>query len=148
MYITINRNNRAIVSITTTGYGDFYLYTPLGRFIGSITMLTGLLYLTMPISIISSVFEKYVIEEEARRNDWRNKLHQKDISKNGEKTIMPAQTVEPKKANLETILDEGATEPVSNNESQDIELEKGVDFKRKIMDRLESLIVQQEGFKI
>ncbi|KAF0685439.1 Aste57867_22653 [Aphanomyces stellatus] len=46
-----------IVSMTTVGYGDDYPVTPQGKFIACLTMLSGLLILALPISVIGSNFQ-------------------------------------------------------------------------------------------
>lgn len=40
----------ALVTCTTVGYGDIVPVTPLGKFFGSLTMLTGLLVISLPVS--------------------------------------------------------------------------------------------------
>eukprot|EP01079_Euglenida_sp_SAG-EU17-18_P002986 gene2986-3555_t len=50
-----------IVTITTVGYGDVFPMTPLGKCIGVITMLCGILVIAFPIIIIGTKFsEAYV----------------------------------------------------------------------------------------
>jgi len=46
----------AIATLTTVGYGDVAPVTPLGRFFGSIVMITGLCILALPVAIISAGF--------------------------------------------------------------------------------------------
>ncbi len=53
----------AVVTMTTTGYGDFYPVTPLGRIIGSIAMLTGLVLVSFFTATISSLFVAAKIRE-------------------------------------------------------------------------------------
>lgn len=60
-----------IITITTVGYGDVVLTTTLGKIIGSICALTGVLILAMPIGIISSKFTKTI----------ENKKHEKHFLK-------------------------------------------------------------------
>ena len=45
-----------IVTYTTVGYGDMAPVTVIGQMIGCCTMITGLLILAMPISVLSSNF--------------------------------------------------------------------------------------------
>ena len=50
----------AIVSLTTVGYGDVTLATPLGRILSMMTSLAGIMVLAIPISVISLNFhDKY-----------------------------------------------------------------------------------------
>lgn len=50
----------AIVTLTTVGYGDAVPVTALGRLVGGITMLSGLIVLALPIAIIATGFSQEV----------------------------------------------------------------------------------------
>ncbi len=50
----------AIVTLTTVGYGDVVPVTALGRLVGGITMLSGLIVLALPIAIIATGFAQEV----------------------------------------------------------------------------------------
>ena len=50
----------AIVTLTTVGYGDAVPVTGLGRLVGGMTMLCGLIVLALPIAIIASGFAQEV----------------------------------------------------------------------------------------
>jgi hypothetical protein len=49
--------------MTTVGYGDDYPVTPLGKFIASLTMMSGSLILALPISVIGSNFQRVMKDE-------------------------------------------------------------------------------------
>jgi len=53
----------AVVTMTTTGYGDFYPITPLGRVIAVIAMLSGLVLVSFFTATISSLFVAAKIRE-------------------------------------------------------------------------------------
>lgn len=53
----------AVVTMTTTGYGDFYPVTPLGRTIGVIAMLSGIVLVSFFTATISSLFVAAKIRE-------------------------------------------------------------------------------------
>lgn len=50
----------AITTLTTVGYGDVVPVTVVGRVIGGITMVAGLIMLALPIAIISSSFSEVI----------------------------------------------------------------------------------------
>merc|ERR1719375_1527413 len=45
-----------IVTITTVGYGDLAPKTPLGKVVGSLTILNGIIVLAMPIGVVGTNF--------------------------------------------------------------------------------------------
>lgn len=59
----------AIVTMTTVGYGDTYPIETMGKVVATITMLSGVLVLALPLSIIgtnfSVVYEEFQIRKEA-----------------------------------------------------------------------------------
>lgn len=48
----------SIVTATTVGFGDVYPRTLLGRFVGTFTMLTGILLIALPVAIIGRKFQE------------------------------------------------------------------------------------------
>ena len=44
--------------MTVVGYGDTEILSPLGKFIGTCTVLTGILTLALPISIVETNFSR------------------------------------------------------------------------------------------
>ena len=49
----------AAVTMTTVGYGDMYPNTPLGKFIGIVCFMAGILILLLPIPVISANYDHY-----------------------------------------------------------------------------------------
>lgn len=74
----------SIVAFTTTGYGDIYPITFLGKLLGSIISLIGIAMITIPTGIISSSFlnviqqrEKKKVEDRARELMEQEELRKK-----------------------------------------------------------------------
>lgn len=62
----------AVVTFTTTGYGDIYPITPLGKFLGIIISLIGIAMIAIPTGIVSSAFINIVQERTRRVTHERN----------------------------------------------------------------------------
>eukprot|EP01105_Mastigella_eilhardi_P015836 TRINITY_DN3626_c0_g1_i14.p1 TRINITY_DN3626_c0_g1~~TRINITY_DN3626_c0_g1_i14.p1 ORF type:complete len:454 (+),score=103.03 TRINITY_DN3626_c0_g1_i14:47-1408(+) len=65
-----------MVTITTTGFGDTYPHTPLGKAVASAAMVCGLVTLAFPISILSANFTtawEEAQEREAREREERER---------------------------------------------------------------------------
>lgn len=60
-----------IVTITTVGYGDMYPTTELGKIIASVTALSGIIVLAMPIGVVGANFssEYYRVQSEKKQRE-------------------------------------------------------------------------------
>ncbi len=46
----------AVVTMTTLGYGDLYPSTPLGRLVGSMCVIYGIVLISLPITVVNNAF--------------------------------------------------------------------------------------------
>jgi len=74
-----------MVTVTTVGYGDLFPITWMGRGIGILTMMTGVFFLAMPLTIVGTKFnsawedlehERHEVDEEENKQS-RQKSHVK-----------------------------------------------------------------------
>jgi len=65
-----------IVTLTTVGYGDMFPYTGMGKVVGVMTMIVGLIMLALPLSIIGTNFieERAVMIMEKNRKEEESRL--------------------------------------------------------------------------
>ena len=63
----------AVVTFTTTGYGDIYPITPLGKFFGIIISMLGIAMIAIPTGIVSSAFINIVQERNRKAAEERIK---------------------------------------------------------------------------
>ena len=61
----------AVVTFTTTGYGDIYPITPLGKFFGIIISMLGIAMIAIPTGIVSSAFISIVQQRTRKVTDVR-----------------------------------------------------------------------------
>jgi len=68
----------AMVTMTTVGYGDFTPTSPIGKFVAGLTMITGVIIIALPITILASNFSleysKQMVDDKLR-DDY--KIYQK-----------------------------------------------------------------------
>merc|ERR1719379_235165 len=66
-----------IVTITTVGYGDISPTTPVGKTVGALTILNGIIVLAMPIGVVGANFSAgyyKVLEDKKRRRKMKEQL--------------------------------------------------------------------------
>ena len=56
----------AVVTVTTLGYGDVYPVTKLGKFIGGLCAIFGIIIVALPVSVIGSSFSYYYMQARTR----------------------------------------------------------------------------------
>lgn len=64
-----------IVTVTTVGYGDMYPHTAGGKIVGTFTILSGLIVISFPITILGSVFG--ALHEEQQYEDEMVRLRRR-----------------------------------------------------------------------
>merc|ERR1719359_239577 len=64
-----------LVTMTTVGYGDDYPVTPAGQLVAAATMFTGLVVLSLPITIIGANFDDEYRDNQ-RRKEIENRAEQ------------------------------------------------------------------------
>jgi len=74
-----------IVTMTTVGYGDQYPITVYGKFVGCITMFTGLLVIALPVIIVGGNFEQ-VYQDHRKAKELQLK-RERIIEAKGEKKL-------------------------------------------------------------
>jgi len=60
----------SIVTLTTVGYGDTYPVEPMGKLVAACAMLSGILVLALPLSIIGTTFTEVYEERAARKKAY------------------------------------------------------------------------------
>ena len=63
----------AIVTFTTTGYGDIYPVTYLGKFLGMIISLIGIAMIALPTGIVSSAFMNVIQQRQQETSEEKAK---------------------------------------------------------------------------
>ena len=74
----------AVVTFTTTGYGDIYPITPLGKLLGIIISLIGIAMIAIPTGIIGSAFVNIMQERSREEMERRLKKKQQEEEKEQE----------------------------------------------------------------
>ncbi|CAK62102.1 unnamed protein product (macronuclear) [Paramecium tetraurelia] len=80
----------AIITITTVGYGDYVPKSLLGKFIGVLSLIFGVLLLSLPVAIIGNKFQEIYLQnkkEETKRARKNAKTHYNSIQNQNEKEI-------------------------------------------------------------
>merc|ERR1719262_2124706 len=65
-----------VVTVTTVGYGDISPATNLGRLVGSLTIIGGIVGFAMPMGVISSNFDRVWQEKEEKKEEERKRQAQ------------------------------------------------------------------------
>eukprot|EP00292_Cryptomonas_paramecium_P000951 CAMPEP_0113717496 /NCGR_PEP_ID=MMETSP0038_2-20120614/34570_1 /TAXON_ID=2898 /ORGANISM="Cryptomonas paramecium" /LENGTH=893 /DNA_ID=CAMNT_0000645321 /DNA_START=45 /DNA_END=2726 /DNA_ORIENTATION=+ /assembly_acc=CAM_ASM_000170 len=69
----------AMVTMTTVGYGDMTPRTGVGKLLGSVVMLSGLVILALPITVIGSSFQDQEKEYRDERAEHEKKMRKKEL---------------------------------------------------------------------
>jgi hypothetical protein len=81
----------AWVTVTTTGYGDIYPTTTLGRFFAMVWMVCGIIVVSLPVSIISANFAEALKEIDKESISHLSRIY---IPRGGQHSPTPERDVE------------------------------------------------------
>ncbi|KAJ9435847.1 Potassium voltage-gated channel protein Shab [Diplonema papillatum] len=104
----------AITTLTTTGYGDLVPKTEIGKAVGGLAMLCGVLLLAFPTTILTQQFSKVFMEHEERRKGEVHKAVVRRKLVSGKKAInrmIKAAEAEERNARIRSEFGEKSQEP-------------------------------------
>jgi len=107
----------AIVTMTTVGYGDLYPVEPMGKLIASAAMITGLLVVALPITIIGSNYAEVFAEAQETKEQLKTPRGSHSLSLPDLATKMENQlnSIDASMASVAALFSEAASMP--ENES-------------------------------
>jgi hypothetical protein len=73
----------AFVTMTTVGYGDIVPVTSMGKIIGAITIVCGILLIALPVAIVGSKFQEVYMEAEVQQSRQRRRARAEAMRKDG-----------------------------------------------------------------
>eukprot|EP01066_Platyproteum_vivax_P015915 Platyproteum_vivax@DN6964_c0_g1_i3.p1 len=103
-----------VVTATTVGYGDHVPTSPLGKFIASVTMLTGVILMALPVGVVSGFFsQEYAIvleKKKAHKQEMKDAGLHKVLSYTSPLSLSPDLVPQMMSEVSTKIEDEGAVE--------------------------------------
>ena len=93
----------AIVTLTTVGYGDISMQTPMGKLLAMFTSLSGIMVLAIPISVISLNFhDKYEANERKQHQRAESRIRLEELRREMESNKHRGRVVPLPNSNKET----------------------------------------------